>query len=247
MNLRFKATGLHLFVSAFIAVVVAAGMLLVWFPDGYAKAMGAHGLLVLVLGCDAVVGPLLSFIICDPRKSRRTLMLDYLVIAALQLAALGYGVSVIMQSRPVFTVFSKDRFNLVAAFEVDPEDLRVAPANFSRLSWNGPQLVTLRLPGDTAGRNHALDLELSGKHLQAMPAYYVPHDPAEVLSAAKPMEVLLKARPSAADVMHAALARRGLTSAEVVWLPVETRFGFMTALVDQSSGSILEFIDIDVF
>ena len=73
MNIRFKAALIHLGASALVATLIAIVVLLAWFPGFYAQAMGAYRLLALILGCDVVIGPLLSLIICSPAKPRRLL------------------------------------------------------------------------------------------------------------------------------------------------------------------------------
>ena len=46
-------------------------------------------LILLMIGVDVVIGPLLTLIVFDPKKKH--LKFDLVVIAALQLAALAYG------------------------------------------------------------------------------------------------------------------------------------------------------------
>ena len=239
VNLRLKATLIHFLVSATLAGLASLIILRLWFPGGYATALNAQGLLFLLIGCDVIVGPLMSLVICDPNKSRRTLMKDYAVIISVQVAALVYGISVVMDSRPVFAVFTKDRFNIVSAFEVERD-----PAHPVSLSLTGPQLVALQLPEDTEGRNRVLDMELSGKELQAMPQFYVPYRPEDALAAAKPVSA---ARADMATALRTEIARQGLREDDVVWLPSQTRFGLGTLLLDRQDGSVRAFVAIDAF
>jgi hypothetical protein len=158
-GLRLKATGIHLAISLAVAAVAAALVFGVWYPRGYAALMRGGELFFILMACDVILGPALSFVICNPAKSRRALVLDYAVIGAVQLAALVYGLSVVAQSRPAFEVFSIDRFNVVSAFEVEND----GSANVPRFvpGWWGPKPITLVLPTDSQARNKALDLELS--------------------------------------------------------------------------------------
>ena len=86
---RWQASALHLALSAAIAVLVVTLMLLVWYPQQYFTAMGGDTLILILIGVDVVVGPLITLIIFDPKK--KGLRFDLAVIAALQLAALAYG------------------------------------------------------------------------------------------------------------------------------------------------------------
>jgi hypothetical protein len=248
LPLRARAALIHLLFTLLIGGVIVATVVWLWFPGDYLKTMGGVTLLYLVLGCDVVLGPLLSLVVCDPAKPRRTLMIDYAVIVAVQLAALVYGVSVVAESRPVFTVFAIDRFNIVSAFEVERKDLRAngGPAPFE-VSWTGPVQVGLQLPKDTAGRNAALDLELSGGELHVMPRYYVGYDVQAVLAKAQPLATLVAKHASAAGAAQRVLDRHGLAPEQVVWLPVVTRLGFGTAVLAQRDGALLGFLGLDPY
>lgn len=246
--LRLKAALLHLLATALVAGLATALLVALWFPGDYRQVMGGMQLLLLIVGCDIVLGPLMSLVVCDPVKSRRTLLMDYAVIVAIQVAALGYGLNVVAESRPAFTVFAADRFNLVSAFEVERGDLagEGGPAPFA-MSWTGPQLVSLKLPEDAQGRNAALDLELKGQELQTLPRYYAPYDAAAALARAQPLADL-QARHEGARAAAARLLRSAsLGEDEVAWLPISTRFGFDTALLSRRDGAILGFLGFDPY
>jgi hypothetical protein len=248
MNIRIKAASIHLGISALVASLIAVVVLLAWFPGFYAQAMGAYRLLVLILGCDVVIGPVISLIICSPEKPRRLLIMDYAVIASLQVAALIYGTSVIVDSRPVFTVFAIDRFNLVAATEVERSDLQGHGGRAPyALSWRGPVLVSLKMPQDAAGRNAALNLEMSGKELTALPRYYAPYSASDALAKAQPLSELRKRHPEFAGEITSALGKAGLQDDAVVWLPVQTRFSFHTALLGRTDGKIVALLAGDPY
>ena len=55
---RWKASALHLALSAAIAVAVVTLMLAVWYPQPYFAAMGGATLIMLLIGVDVVIGPL---------------------------------------------------------------------------------------------------------------------------------------------------------------------------------------------
>lgn len=248
LSRRARAALYHSVATLVVGGIVVATVVGLWFPGDYLRAMGGVTLLYLVLGCDVVLGPLLSLVVCNPAKPMRTLVLDYAVIVAVQVAALGYGVSVVADARPVFTVFAIDRYNLVAAFEVERADLRAhgGQAPYA-LSWTGPQLVSLQLPQDTAGRNAALDLELKGAELHTLPRYYGAYDAQAVLAKAEPLAQLTAKHPAAAAALERVLARAGLAPEQAVWLPVGTRFGFDTAVLARADGALLGFLGLDPY
>jgi hypothetical protein len=236
-GLRLRWVLWHLLFSGLVAAAAWALIRGLWYPDGYGDLMGGPLLLLLLVGVNLVLGPLLTGLVADPTKSRRALALDLSVIAALQLAALGYGLWVTAQARPVHTVLAVDRLDVVSAFEVEAGDV----------SWTGPKEFRLRLPDDGPGRTRALDVELAGGNLAAMPEYLVPSDPAAVLAQARPLDVLRTRHPQIGPQLDAALARLGADEAALRWLPVRTRFGFQTALVDAASGRLRGFVAQDPY
>ena len=51
--------------------------------------IGGTELFLLVVGCDLALGPLISLVIYNSRKSRRKLVIDYTIVGVVQLAAHG--------------------------------------------------------------------------------------------------------------------------------------------------------------
>ena len=130
---RWKAFGLHLAISAFIAATVIALVVMLWYPRPYFVAMGGETLLRLLIGVDVVVGPLITLIIFDTKKPR--LKYDLATIAVLQVAALAYGSYVMFQARPVYTVFVGESFPDGAG---EQHRRRVAGPGRSRISVRCP-------------------------------------------------------------------------------------------------------------
>ena len=93
MRFRLKAFGFHLLASACALTLVLGGLYLGWYywPGWYLTAVTR--VLLIVGSVDLVLGPLLTLIIANPKKPRRTLARDIAMIAAVQLAALVYGAS----------------------------------------------------------------------------------------------------------------------------------------------------------
>jgi hypothetical protein len=87
---RFRAGAIHLGISALITAAALTLMLVYWYPPPLFAAMGGTELVVLVVGVDVCIGPLITLIIFDTRK--KELLFDLAIVAALQLTALGYGI-----------------------------------------------------------------------------------------------------------------------------------------------------------
>ncbi len=73
---KLFAFSLHFLATAVLAAIAAALIFLIWFPAPFARMVGGTELFMLVVGCDVVLGPLLSLVIYDPRKTRLALIVD---------------------------------------------------------------------------------------------------------------------------------------------------------------------------
>jgi len=65
---RWKAATVYLGLSATIAALIVGLMLLVWYPWPYFEAMGGEKLILLMVGVDVVLGPIIVLIIFNPAK-----------------------------------------------------------------------------------------------------------------------------------------------------------------------------------
>jgi|SRR5208283_4597072 len=144
---RWKAATVYLGLSATIAALIVGLMLLVWYPWPYFEAMGGEKLILLMVGVDVVLGPIIVLIIFNPAK--KYLQLDLALIALLQFAALAYGIYVMFQARPVYNVFTVDRFEAIAANQIPVEALADATLpEFRTLPHSGPRIIAAVPPAD---------------------------------------------------------------------------------------------------
>ncbi len=244
---RWKAAAIHLALSALIAATVVLVMLALWYPQPYFDAMGGSGLLKILVGVDVAIGPLLTLIIFDRRK--KSLKFDLAVIAMLQAIALVYGVYVMFEARPVYTVFVKDRFEVVAADELAPADLDAGPAEYRTLSLTGPRVVGVQFPDKSNAEewNKLVFSAVGGKDAQNFPKYYVPYSDikAAVLAKAKPFATLTSGAPERAAQVQAFIARSGQAESTLGYVPLVGRGQFMTAVIDLGDARLLGILPID--
>ena len=171
---RWQASGIHLGISAVVAAIVMGVLFLVWYPSTFFTAMGGEQLLYLLVGCDVVLGPLITLIIY--KAGKKGLNFDLAAIGMMQAAALTYGVIVAAEARPVYTVFVVDRFEVAAANEIDPEELaKVTRPEYKTLSWTGPRLVGALKPTNPDDQFRMTMAWGQGKDMQHFPQLYVPY------------------------------------------------------------------------
>jgi hypothetical protein len=242
---RYRAATVHLLISAGIAALVLLIMLALWYPPPLFRAMGGSELIMLIVGVDVCIGPLITLIIFDTRK--KELMFDLAVVAVLQLAALGYGAYAMYWGRPVFTVFTADPgFVVVPAVEIDAKNLaKGSREEYRTLSLTGPRLVATKEPTDIEARNDIVFLSIGGMGIQDMPQHYVPYDEMrrEVLKASRPLADLRLAGGDR-ERLDRYLARSGRKAETLRCLPVRTKFDMLTAVVDAGSGDLIDILDV---
>jgi hypothetical protein len=73
---KFIATGIHFAATLLVGAVAASLIFVVWYPPPFATMIGGAELFFLVVGCDLALGPLLSLVVYNSRKSRFKLWLD---------------------------------------------------------------------------------------------------------------------------------------------------------------------------
>lgn len=239
LGLRLKAMTIHAALSLAVAAAAAALVFLVWYPGDLAFLLRGAELFFLLTGCDVVLGPVLSFIVCSPNKRLRSLVFDYSVIAAVQLAALVYGMQAVADARPAFLVLASDRFELANAGEVgrtDPRDVEALQR--MPVGWTGYRMAVLQMPTTTEGRNEALKLELDGVEMHTLPRYLGPYDASLAAQRAQPLEVLEQRHPEATASVERILNKAGVPREQAVWLPLRTRYGFHTVVLTKDARVI---------
>ena len=243
---KLKAAGLHILCSVLVAACVALLVFVLWYPEPYRVLSGGTQLFQMIVGIDVVAGPMLTFLVFNPQKTWRALAVDLGVIAVLQATALGYGLWVVFEARPVHLVFDGRLLRVVHASDVlQPEGAPPVP-----LPLVGPELVALRLPEDSKQRSDLLVATLNSGVFEAYrAALWVPYASArvQVLQQAVTPETVAERHPQSAELMRRALARVGIGIQDVVCLPVVGReYLTWTALLDKRSALPVAYIPIDM-
>jgi len=245
---RWRAFSIHLFISIVIGVTVLALMLLLWYPHPLFYAVGGKQILMILLGVDVTLGPLITLTIFDlKKKSLRALKFDLAIIALLQVSALLYGMNVVFQARPAYVVFSKNSFDLVTANELLADDLAKAPARFQSLPLTGPVYTYTEKPKDIKLSNEVVWAALDGKKLFHFPQYYKPYEPhgKKAAKTALPLSDLKAKNPDHAAEIDQAMIESGLSQEEIGYLPLFAKMENMTVLVNKQDGKVIKVLRID--
>ena len=246
MAQRLRAAGIHLALSALLAAAVLALVLLTWYPQPLPRLLGVGSILLIMLGVDVVLGPIFTLIVFDRRKKR--LAWDLATIAALQLAALAYGIYTLHQGRPAFVVLVKDRFEIVSPAEIMPPDLAVAKDNpFAQFRIIGPHWVSIRMP-DSASERQAILMEAfkTGRDVQHHPRFYADYasQVSEALPRSLPVSMLRTLNPNNGNDIDAAVAATGLSESALRYFPMRGPAADGAVLVSQADGRVLKVLPL---
>jgi hypothetical protein len=243
---RWKAAALHLTISLVIAVAAGSLIYFVWYPQPYFQVSSGSTLILLLMGVDVVVGPLLTLVVF--KAGKKGLKFDLAVIAVLQIAAFCYGIHIIADARPVFVVAEVDRLVVVAANELDDKDLAEAKQpEYASPSWNGPRLVGVSMP--KAGKE-TLDLAIStlgGKDLDRYPKYYVPYTQVAdaLLAHSRPLSALTAKGPAEASLVESFVASSGETISDLSFVPLKGRLRSYAIVLSSKTKLPLTTLPID--
>ncbi len=241
---RWRASGLHFLISLFILVTALALIRLLWYPDFYFAAIGADGLLAILFAVDVTLGPLITLIIF--RVGKKGLGFDLTFIAACQLAALLYGMHTVFLARPVFAVFSGNRFEVVQAVDLDLNG--VQDPEFQTMSWTGPRWASLKVPQDEEVVTAVIsDVLAGGKDFQQYARFLAPYEEARNLAITKlrPLQRLRRKGVPARERVENFLSDHGVGEEEVGYLPLTARAEHMAVIVTRANGDILGVVRVN--
>lgn len=168
---KLKASLIHLLISVAVVGSFIAFVVLIWYPNPFLQISGLTSIILILVTVDLILGPALTFTLYKPGK--KGLKFDLSMVAAVQLAALVYGMHTIYIAHPLYAVYTVDRFSLMSLADVDPNqakdpDLRVS-------GWWKPKMVYAQQPKDPKIAEQILFEVMDGKpDIDARPEYYEP-------------------------------------------------------------------------
>ncbi|MCJ0825716.1 hypothetical protein MQC88_07070 [Luteimonas sp. 50] len=241
---RWKAAGIHLAASTVVTAAALLAPMLLWYHfdmwplSGLGPALA--GLFLAVL----LAGPGLTLMAY--RAGKKTLRLDLVVIVLIQVAFLSYACFMLSRIRPVFLVAAGDHLVLVRAMDIDRGDLADAGIDPHALSWTGPRLVGLQVPGFEA--RDLLAAGVYARQYPEQPAFYIAYGRSAPTLLANASPVAATAARTARDqaTITDALASLGRVESQVRAIPVSSRAGRATMLVDAGNGRPLRALPLEL-
>jgi hypothetical protein len=239
---RLRAAAIHLGISAAVALLLILAVTQVWYPSPLFDLAKGRDIFLLMIGCDITLGPLLTLIIFNIRKPRAELVRDLAIIGTVQISAMVYGASTLLQARPAYIVYNAGQFNVPLANELVAGTEEVASKQAVSAPWFGPPLVGSRLPHETEESNRLLFSAVEGRgDVFQMPRYFVPYAEVkrEVASRARTADALAKDLHLDPARVRAAVAGYAQRGAKVGYLPLVVRMTLAIAVVSLPDGDFI--------
>jgi hypothetical protein len=137
MKSRLNAFGVHLLVSALLVSIFASLVFFVWYtPSSILNLQGGSKILLIMATVDVILGPIFTFLVFKPEKSRRMLIADMSIIVIFQLMAFAYGGWTIYSERPAFYALFAGTFQVIKVSEIDMDAaLKSLPETDTERRW----------------------------------------------------------------------------------------------------------------
>lgn len=242
---KLRASLTHLALSGLVVGSIFLIIFFAWYPYPYFEIRGAGGIVLILIGVDLVLGPLLTFIVYKPKK--KTLVFDLSVIVFIQLAALVYGVSAIYEERPYFIVYAVDRFTLLAEKDVDFSQIK--DSTLKEKPGVGPVMVLAKMPEDPQEQQKMMmEVVFENKpDLDRRPKYWVPYreNLDIVFARTKTLQELKKQREAVAGRVDKIVASHGGDMDELAFAPMIGKNGDFAVVLERKTGRLVDAIGVD--
>lgn len=249
---------LHLVLSFIVAGSTAILVFLGWFPHPFRDLAGGTQLFWMIAAVDVVCGPLLTWVLFKPEKSRVALAVDLSLIVLIQVSALAYGLHTLSYARPLAVIYEVDRFRVVSFADLAESDLMLAPTWVAPWGFTQPRVMGVRSSTTLDEKLANLDASLQGVEPSQRPSWWQDYalNRAQVLARSRPLEELRKKHPTYQELIDTALAK-ALSVAEtgetsdseaLRWLPLVSRRTMnWVVLIDPVTARIRGYVPVDGF
>ncbi len=167
---KLKAFFIHFLLSAVAVSLIFLAVVLVWFPSPFLGLTNFKDVATIIIAVDLVLGPLLTFVVFNPKK--KSLKKDLTVIVSIQIFALSYGIYTLFLTHPVYIAFHDNAFNMIIAKQAMPEKAKYEQLKVSKLSK--PTFVYMKTDKEIRDKLFA-DTINGGRDVEANAEFYEPY------------------------------------------------------------------------
>ncbi len=235
-----KAFLIHVAVSAAVFATVIFVVLALWFPEPYFRIDGGLAMIALAAGVDLVVGPLITFLVYRP--NRRDNLINFVVIAFMQAAALTWGVHILYSQRPLFAAYIGGPVK--AFFPVTEALIQAAPpsADLRAQLKGSPPLVFIPLSSDPEkARGMLMSALLGGPSLLSSTHLWRPIEGRAletIVVEARDRAALQTLDPNAGRLIDEFLAEQGARFEDFAFVPLQGRYESALLALRRTDGTV---------
>lgn len=239
LSSKFKAAGIHLYISSVIFLILAYFIVFRWYPMPYFTADGGWQGIRLVALIDLVLGPFLTLVIFNPGKSRREIRFDLGAIALVQISALVWGVYTIQNERPAAIVHWDGEFYAVPAKSYAEQSISLD--RLEQFSTAHPPLIHAHRSTDVDTLMEVIRLSTEEK-LAPFEQFHI-YRPfldfkAQVFGNGLNIDEITDANADMKQALDRFLARAGGSKDDYVYIPLNARYHNIV-LIFSKQGDVL--------
>lgn len=239
----------HLWVSLLACAIAGLVIFAVWFPHPYDQTSGGRHLFLLLAVTNVVCGPVLTFVLFDPVKSKIKWRVDLFLILAIQISTFVFGLNIVAKARPLFLAFEGNRFRVVHAGDFDITLMSKAQSELTNIGLGGPRLIGARLAKST-DPDFPLSVQLSmqGLHPAFRPDRWTPyhHQRGAILAELRPISMLRSGNPGNPYELNQAIVKSGLQEDQLGYLPmVDNEITDWVVLVNRVDAQPVSYVNQD--
>jgi len=240
---KLKASLVHLGLSIVLVGLIIGSILFFFFPRLFIAVSDFKEVASLIVSIDLILGPLLTFVVFQPKK--KSLTFDLSVIATIQLSALTYGAFALFQIHPVYVTFSVDRFTLVTAKDAEPKKAIDKAFNVSKFSAG--KLAFAKMPDSLEKRNEMLFIAaMGGEDLDQREEYYesVEDNLAQIIAKSLDPNILFKNKKEKNKAKQFLSKHKGQLDS-FAYLPLNSLKKDAIIVLDKETAKPVATLDID--
>ena len=241
---RLKYFLSHLAISILVFAVFVGAVLTFWYPIPYFWTEGGYYGLGVATFVDLVMGPLLTLCIAKETKSRKALIFDLVVIGALQIGALGYGLNLVYKERPIAVYLFLETFHVMRT--EDLANIGKTPDDLKSLGKPNPHFVFVREPATKKEAKKTMRMVIENQ-IDIQHQIYLWQPLAERMSLARERAIdvaeFKEGDPEAAAKLEA-FAKRHKGSEEVFFYRFTGKFT-NTVLAFNGQGEPIGYVDVE--
>ncbi len=242
---RWKASLIHLGLSAVSYVALLYLIVFLWYPQPYFAADGGWEGVRLITGVDLVLGPLLTLIVF--KSGKPGLRRDLALIGLLQTVALVWGTWLVYDQRIAMVTYADGSFYTLNSEQVLDAGGQ-APA-VALQSSSTPPYAFVRLPANARERQElrlktlfsAKPVHQLGERYELLGESNLP----EVLKSGVDIGKYTAASEQNRDYLERFLARHGGATHDYAFLPLRCRYQELLLALRRTDGSVVDTLDID--